>query len=217
MTLIITGVGFLIHVYSVGYMDHEQDYARFFACLNFFVFAMLLLVLAANLLLLFVGWEGVGLASYLLIGFWYQRPSAAQAATKAFVVNRIGDWGFLLGLLLILTLFGTSDIAEISERALQEYPVGAPVVVLLTLLLFHRSDRKIGADSAAYLAARCDGGPHTCLGSDPCRYHGNCWRLPGGAPASALSACTLHPVCWWERSAAPPHSLQLSAPADRPI
>ncbi|HEY4832875.1 MAG TPA: proton-conducting transporter membrane subunit, partial [Waddliaceae bacterium] len=93
MTLIITGVGSLIHIYSIGYMEHEEDFARYFACLNFFVFMMLLLVLAGNLLLLFVGWEGVGLASYLLIGFWYHRPAAASAATKAFVVNRIGDLG----------------------------------------------------------------------------------------------------------------------------
>lgn len=136
MTLIITGVGLLIHVYSVGYMDHEEDYARFFACMNFFVFAMLLLVLAGNLLLLFVGWEGVGLASYLLIGFWYQRPAAAQAATKAFVVNRIGDLGFLLGVLLTLYLFGTTDIQEVLQRAGQEYPVGSSMMVILTLLLF---------------------------------------------------------------------------------
>lgn len=136
MTLIITGVGFLIHVYSVGYMEHDEDFARYFACMNFFVFAMLLLVLASNLLLLFVGWEGVGLASYLLIGYYYHRPKAAQAATKAFVVNRIGDWGFLLSLLLTFFLFGTSDIAQISQRVLQEYPVGAPVITLLTLLYF---------------------------------------------------------------------------------
>lgn len=136
MTLIITGVGFLIHVYSNGYIENEEDYARFFACLNFFVFMMLLLVLAANLLLLFVGWEGVGLASYLLIGYWYTRPSAAQAATKAFVVNRIGDWGFLVGLLLTLYTFGTSDIAEISQKAGQGFAVGAPLITILTLLLF---------------------------------------------------------------------------------
>lgn len=136
MTLIITGVGFLIHVYSNGYMDHEEDFARYFAFLNFFVFAMLLLVLAGDILLLFVGWEGVGLASYLLIGFWYQRPSAAQAATKAFVVNRIGDLGFLLGLLLAFHLFKTSEIAEISRRAVQEYPFGAPILTVLTFLLF---------------------------------------------------------------------------------
>ena len=115
MAFIITGIGFLIHVYSIGYMDHEEDFARYFAFLNFFVFSMLLLVLASHLLLLFVGWEGVGLASYLLIGFWYQKPAAAQAATKAFVINRIGDLGLLLGLILTFYLFGTGDIAEISK------------------------------------------------------------------------------------------------------
>lgn len=136
MTLIITGVGFLIHVYSIGYMDHEEDFARYFAFLNFFVFSMLLLVLAGHLLLLFVGWEGVGLASYLLIGFWYQRPEAAEAATKAFVVNRIGDLGLLLGLLLTFYIFGTSDIVEISQRAKQGFAVGAPLMTILTLLYF---------------------------------------------------------------------------------
>ena len=135
MTLIITGVGFLIHVYSVGYMEHDQDQARYFACLNFFVFAMLLLVLAANLLLLFVGWEGVGLASYLLIGYWYEKPSAAQAAVKAFVVNRIGDFGFIVGLLLTFKLFGTSDIASILQK-LGAFEIGTPVITLLTLLYF---------------------------------------------------------------------------------
>lgn len=136
MTLIITGVGFIIHVYSIGYMEHDEDYARYFACLNFFVFAMLLLVLAGNLLLLFVGWEGVGLASYLLIGYWYSRPAAAQAATKAFVVNRIGDCGLLIGLLLTIHTFGTTDINEISQRAPQEFLLGAPLLSLLTLLYF---------------------------------------------------------------------------------
>lgn len=136
MTLIITGVGFLIHVYANGYMEHDEDYARFFAEMNFFVFSMLLLVLAGDILLLFVGWEGVGLASYLLIGYWYTRPAAAGAATKAFVVNRIGDAGFLLGLLLTFQLFGTSDIAEISQKAGAEFTVGAPILTLLGLLYF---------------------------------------------------------------------------------
>ena len=136
MTLIITGVGFLIHVYSIGYMDHEESYVRYFAFMNFFIFAMLLLVLAAHLLLLFVGWEGVGLASYLLIGFYYERPSAAQAATKAFVINRIGDFGFLVGLLLTFTLFGTGDIAEVSVRAGTMFSLGAPILTLMTLLYF---------------------------------------------------------------------------------
>lgn len=136
MALIITGVGFLIHVYSIGYMDHEEDFVRYFAFLNFFIFCMLLLVLAANLLVMFIGWEGVGLASYLLIGFWYSKQEAASAATKAFVMNRIGDLGFLIGILLTLYTFGTSDIAEISARVGQELAVGAPVLTWITLLLF---------------------------------------------------------------------------------
>lgn len=136
MTMIITGVGLLIHVYSIGYMEHEEDVPRYFAFLNLFVFAMLLLVLAANLLLLFVGWEGVGLASYLLIGFWYQKPEAAQAATKAFVVNRIGDCGLLIGLLLTFTLFGTSDVSVLSDQIKSGFAVGAPVLTLLSFLFF---------------------------------------------------------------------------------
>ena len=124
MTLIITGVGFLIHVYSNGYMNDEKDYARYFGFMNFFIFSMLLLVLAGDLLVLFVGWEGVGLASYLLIGFWYNRPAAARAATKAFVINRIGDAGLLVGLLLTFHLFGTGNIAEISQRVEKNLPLG---------------------------------------------------------------------------------------------
>lgn len=136
MALIITGIGFLIHVYSIGYMDNEEDFARYFACLNFFVFSMLLLVLSGDILLLFVGWEGVGLASYLLIGYWYHRPAAADAATKAFVVNRIGDLGLLLALLLTFVTFGTSNILEINDRATQEFVLGGSLVTILTLLFF---------------------------------------------------------------------------------
>jgi NADH-quinone oxidoreductase subunit L len=135
MTLVVTGVGFLIHVYSNGYMEEDEDYARYFACLNFFVFSMLLLVLAGNLLLLFVGWEGVGLASYLLIGYYYTRSAAAQAATKAFVVNRIGDWGFLLGILLTFYLFGTSDIPIVNSQV-GSFAIGAPIITALALLYF---------------------------------------------------------------------------------
>ncbi len=136
MTLIITGVGFLIHLFSCGYMDHEKDYARYFACLNFFVFMMLLLVLAGDLLLLFIGWEGVGLVSYLLIGFWYERPTAATAAVKAFVVNRIGDLGMLLGILLTFFLFGTSNISMICGMAKEHFAIGAPIITCLLLLYF---------------------------------------------------------------------------------
>jgi NADH-quinone oxidoreductase subunit L len=106
MLTVVTGVGFLIHVYSAGYMAHEEGYWRFFAYLNLFMFFMLVLVLAANFLLLFVGWEGVGLASYLLIGFYFTKDSAANAGKKAFIVNRIGDFGFLLAMFLLISHFG---------------------------------------------------------------------------------------------------------------
>lgn len=135
MGLIITGIGFLIHVYSAGYMEHEKDFIRYFACLNFFIFSMLLLVLASNLLLLFVGWEGVGLASYLLIGYDYYRTKAAQAATKAFIVNRIGDLGFLIGILLTFKTFGTSNIAEISNKV-SGFALGDPLITSIALLYF---------------------------------------------------------------------------------
>ncbi len=136
MTLIITGVGFLIHAYSCGYMDHEKDFARYFSVMNFFIFSMLLLVLASNLLLLFAGWEGVGVASYLLIGYYYKKTSAQKAAKKAFVVNRIGDLGLLLGIFLTYFLFGTSDMQEVCSRAPQEFAAGAPFIALLSLLYF---------------------------------------------------------------------------------
>ena len=116
MLLVVTGVGFLIHIYSVGYMGHEKGYARFFSYLNLFLFFMTVLVLAGNVLLMFVGWEGVGLASYLLIGFYFDRTSAANAGKKAFIVNRIGDFGFLIGIFLLLTNFGTLTFGEISAR-----------------------------------------------------------------------------------------------------
>jgi NADH-quinone oxidoreductase subunit L len=119
MILVVSGVGFLIHVYATGYMAGERPgaYARFFCYLNLFVFFMLTLVLGANFLVLFVGWEGVGLCSYLLIGYWYQRPSAANAGKKAFLVNRIGDFGFLLGVFLIFDTFGTLDFRVITDAA----------------------------------------------------------------------------------------------------
>lgn len=136
MTLIITGVGFLILVYSAGYMEDDKDFARYFACLNLFIFSMLLLVLAGHLLLLFVGWEGVGLASYLLIGFWFEKPAANQAATKAFVMNRIGDFAFIIALLLTFYLFGTGDIAEISLKAGISTETSSQLILLTTFLYF---------------------------------------------------------------------------------
>ncbi|MGB8951537.1 MAG: NADH-quinone oxidoreductase subunit L [Candidatus Aminicenantales bacterium] len=114
MALVVTGVGFLIHVYSVGYMAHEKGFTRYFTYLNLFTFAMLILVMASNMVLMFVGWEGVGLCSYLLIGFWFEKHSAANAGKKAFIVNRIGDAGFLLGILFIFMLVGNSEFTTIN-------------------------------------------------------------------------------------------------------
>jgi NADH-quinone oxidoreductase subunit L len=116
MLLVVTGVGFLIHIYSVGYMADEDGYARYFSYLNLFLFFMTVLVLAGNFLLMFVGWEGVGLASYLLIGFYFSKTSAANAGKKAFIVNRIGDFGFLIGIFLILANFGTLTFAQVAAR-----------------------------------------------------------------------------------------------------
>ena len=136
MILVVTGVGFLIHVYSIGYMHHDPGYARYFTYLNLFCFAMLTLVLGNNFLVLFVGWEGVGLCSYLLIGFWFEDSEKAAAGMKAFIVNRIGDFGFLLGMFLIFLLFGTLDFREVMARAPEVLAVGGAAVTAITLLLF---------------------------------------------------------------------------------
>src|SRR5690349_19391840 len=117
MLLLVTGVSSLVHVYTIGYMHGEPGYARFFSYIALFTFSMLMLVLADNLLQLFVFWEAVGLCSYLLIGHWYERASACAAATKAFVVNRVGDFGFMLGLLLVWYSFGSLNYLEIFPAA----------------------------------------------------------------------------------------------------
>ncbi len=149
MLLIITGIGALIHLYSTGYMSHDGGYARYFGYLNLFVFFMLLLVMGSNFLVLFVGWEGVGLASYLLIGFWYTRRSATDAGKKAFIVNRIGDFAFLVALFLIFRFFGTfefyGDNGVLARAAAHNLPVGylqgglalgLGAVTLVPLLMF---------------------------------------------------------------------------------
>jgi NADH-quinone oxidoreductase subunit L len=139
MILIITGIGLLIHIYSTAYMHEESDseFARYFSYLNLFAAFMLVLVLGANFLVMFVGWEGVGLCSYLLIGFWYQKKSASDAGKKAFIVNRIGDFGFILGVLLLFTRFGTIEFQEVARAAADLSPeTGFGTVSLITLLLF---------------------------------------------------------------------------------
>ena len=122
MALIVTGVGSLIHVYSIGYMKDDKSYARYFAYLNLFLFFMLLLVLGRSLLVLFVGWEGVGLASYLLIGFWFEDPDKARAGKKAFITNRVGDAGFLLGMFVLYAALGTLDMDRINAAFMASPP-----------------------------------------------------------------------------------------------
>ncbi|MBI3664712.1 MAG: NADH-quinone oxidoreductase subunit L [Acidobacteria bacterium] len=129
--LVVTGVGMIIHFYSVGYMAHEGGYYRFFAFLNLFMFFMLLLVLASSFLLMFVGWEGVGLCSYLLIGFWFRRQSATDAGNKAFIVNRIGDFGFSLGMFLIFLTFGSFDFETVFAKATAVEPATLTIIALL--------------------------------------------------------------------------------------
>src|SRR6202522_2671210 len=135
--LFVTGVGLLIHIYSTGYMANEGGYYRFFGYLNLFMFSMLTLILANNYVLLFVGWEGVGLCSYLLIGFYFHRKSASDAAAKAFIVNRIGDAGFLLGMFFIAWYFGTLRFSEVTHIARSgRFAIGDPIITAATLLLF---------------------------------------------------------------------------------
>ena len=159
MILVVTGVGFLIHVYSTGYMAHDNGYYRFFGYLNLFVFFMLMLVLANNYVLLFVGWEGVGLCSYLLIGFYFHKKSAGDAGKKAFIVNRMGDAGFILGMLLMLSVLGTLRFTDVNavlrsgqfaagDRRLRRAERDGAAAV-------HRRHRQIGADS------RCTSGCRT--------------------------------------------------------
>lgn len=147
MILVVTLVGTLIHIYAVGYMEHETDYARFFTQMNLFAFMMLMLVLADNYLLMFLGWEGVGLCSYLLIGFYYNRDNTAvgtdekflsprSSGTKAFVVTRIGDFGFTLGIILMFWTFGSLSFGEVFHGAETMFQIGAPIITIMTLLMF---------------------------------------------------------------------------------
>ena len=179
MLLVVTGVGLLIFIYSKGYMHGDPGYYRFFAYMSLFAFSMLMLVMANNYLLLYFGWEAVGLCSYYLIGFFYHKPEAAAAGKKAFIVNRVGDFGFGLGVMLIFVTFGTLNYTGVFEQVSQG--VGArrraaghrPAAV-------HGSHGQVGAVPAARVAARRHGRPHPGLGPHPCRHHGHRRGVPGG-------------------------------------
>src|SRR6202790_1764163 len=144
MLLVVSGVGFLIHIYSIGYMWEEGGYYRFFAYLNLFMFFMLTLVLASNYLLMFIGWEGVGLASYLLIGFWFTKDSAASAGKKAFIVNRVGDFGFLIALFLLIKHFGSLNFVQVFDavKPLAAETTGAGLLTAIGILLMGGAWRK---------------------------------------------------------------------------
>src|SRR6516162_6464632 len=141
MVLVVTGIGFLIHVYSTGYMHEEDGFYRFFAYLNLFMFSMLTLILGSNYLMMFIGWEGVGLCSYLLIGYYFLKRSAGDASKKAFVVNRVGDWGLSIGIMLIFVTFGSLDFQTVGEKIKDGVTSGAfhvsdPIFIVIALALF---------------------------------------------------------------------------------
>ena len=176
-------------MYSLGYMEHDPDKRRFFAYLNLFVASMLLLVLADSYLLLYVGWEGVGLASYLLIGFWNYNPAYATAANKAFVVNRVGDFGLSVAIMLMFVTFGTVSFAGVSpggRRGQRGHAHGDRPDAAA------RRVRQVRAVPAAVLARRRDGRPDPGVRADPRRDHGHRRRLPRGAQQLHLRR---HPGC----------------------
>ena len=185
--LLVTFVGSLIHVYSVAYMEHDPDRRRFFAYLNLFVASMLLLVLADSYLLLFVGWEGVGLASYLLIGFWNYNPAYATAAKKAFVVNRVGDFGLALAIMLMFADVRPGRLRRRLRRRRLDVRRGSATA--MGLLAAARGLRQVGAVPAAVLARRRHGRPDPGLRADPRRNHGHRRRLPD-RPVAARSSTT---------------------------
>ena len=174
--LLITGVGSLIHIYSIGYMAHDPGRRRFFAYFNLFVAAMLLLVLGNNYVVLYFGWEGVGLASYLLIAFWYTRPAAATAAKKAFIMNRVGDVGLALAIFLMFSQLGTTSFAASSAAVGDASPAARSPRSALLLLL--GACGKSGQFPLQAWLPRRDGGPDPGLGADPRRDHGHRRRLP---------------------------------------
>ena len=191
MLVVVTSVSSLVHLYSWGYMEEDPSQPRFFAYLSLFSFAMLMLVTADSLVQMFFGWEGVGLASYLLIGFWYHKPSANAAALKAFVVNRVGDFGFTLGIFGTFLVFGTVSIPAILEAAPEHgridhrlrrhagrhHDLAVPAAV-------RRRDGQVGPARPPHLAAGRDGRPDPGQRADPCRDDGHRRRVHGLPPVA---------------------------------
>ena len=196
MMAVVTFVSLMVHVYTIGYMRDDPGYQRFFSYISLFTFAMLMLVMSNNFMQLFFGWEAVGVVSYLLIGFWFDRESAIRANLKAFLVNRVGDFGFLLGIACLFTYFGSLHYAEVfaaragaarrhDDRALGRRMAGAGGGLHLPL---RRRDGQVRAVPAARLAAGFDGGADPDLGPHPRRHHGHRRHLHGGAHVAAVRA-----------------------------
>ena len=194
MMAVVTFVSLMVHIYTIGYMADDPGYQRFFSYISLFTFSMLMLVMSNNFLQLFFGWEAVGLVSYLLIGFWYTRPTAIFANLKAFIVNRVGDFGFILGIGLIVAFAGTLDYGEAFAKGAR---AGASCAFPATRLAadhgdlhlpVHRRDGQERAVPAARLAARLDGRPDADLGADPRGDDGDRRHLHGRADVAAVRA-----------------------------
>jgi NADH-quinone oxidoreductase subunit L len=203
MMVVVSFVSLLVHVYTIGYMKDDPGYQRFFSYISLFTFSMLMLVMSNNFLQLFFGWEAVGLVSYLLIGFWYTRPSAIFANLKAFLVNRVGDFGFLLGIAGVLFWFQSLDYATVFQNAARRPAccadrarrssarlrrLGSAGAQLHLHLPVHRRHGQVGAGAAARVAARFHGRPDPDLGADPRRHHGHRGHLHGRAHVAAVRA-----------------------------
>ena len=199
MMLVVTFVSLMVHIYTIGYMHEDPGYQRFFSYISLFTFSMLMLVMSNNFLQLFFGWEAVGLVSYLLIGFWYTKETAIYANLKAFLVNRVGDFGFILGIGLVLAHFGSLDYADgvrqgafagqRNHHDLVRHAVDADDRHLHTVV--HRRHGQVGPVSAARLAARFDGRSDADFRADPRGDDGDCRYLHGRAHVAAVSNCPM--------------------------
>ena len=214
MTLIVTGVGSLIHVYSIGYMHEDKSYARYFAYLNLFLFFMLMLVLGRSLLVLFVGWEGVGLASYLLIGFWFEDPVKAAAGKKAFITNRVGDAGFLLGMFLLYRALGTLQMDQINAAFLAG-PVAVSASLVGVCLFIGATGKSAQIPLHVWLPDAMEG-PTPVSRADPRGDDGDGRRVPGRAAARHLPAYAGCVGAGGDHRRAPPRSSPRRSPSCRP-
>ena len=194
MMAVVTFVSLMVHIYTIGYMRDDPGYQRFFSYISLFTFAMLMLVMSNNFMQLFFGWEAVGVVSYLLIGFWFDRESAIRANLKAFLVNRVGDFGFLLGIACLFAYTGSLHYVDVFAAAprlsetVMPGPWGAqwPVLAFACICLFVGAMGKSAQFPPPRLAAGFDGRPHPDIGPHPRRHHGDRGHLHGGADVAAV-------------------------------